>query len=658
GEGCAEGWYRLAPYGFVCGRNVTLDANHPEARARTPNLDDPLPYPYAHNLSHGTPLYKSLPTRDEMASYEPYLGITPSSEPAARRASRERDDERSSGSKRRRRREREREREEAAAKAEAEETTVGLPFGGGFSPAPPEGAGGAPGYDPSKPWWAQTGKGVKPEVTLADLLSDADDVLAKRMVRGFYVSVDHTFTHESRPFHKTLSGLLAPADRMGMVKAPSLSGQAIDEAHAGHAVAFVLAKEASKYEADVDKKTVRPAGPLARYDRAFLTGKTLSVGGKIYRETTDGHWLRGVDVAFTQPGAPPVDLAPGEKWVDVNLARQTLVAFEGTRPVFATLVSTGRKGPDKEHDHKTPTGTWRIREKHVAATMDGDGAVAGDLPYSIEDVPFIMYYFESYALHGAFWHDNFGRQQSHGCVNLAPADAKRLFLWTDPPLPAGWHGVQSTAERPGSRVVVHELGGDAPRAIEQPQPLVAPAGGLVGAEVRGRDEGEKGAGPRAQLGVAGRAPGALDEHAPRGVERGARGAAGARGDEGADVAVGLAERGVEGERGLDVGDGALEALAAGEAGAVGDAGARPEQAGEGAVVAEGERAQRERRRGGEGAAGRCGGGGAGEGGPAREGGEGEGRGEGGGRGGAGPHSTSRSTKRPGSTREPSGVHSP
>ncbi|HEU4412551.1 MAG TPA: hypothetical protein VFS43_45330, partial [Polyangiaceae bacterium] len=46
GEGCAEGWYRLAPYGFVCGRNVTLDANHPEARARTPNLDDPLPYPY------------------------------------------------------------------------------------------------------------------------------------------------------------------------------------------------------------------------------------------------------------------------------------------------------------------------------------------------------------------------------------------------------------------------------------------------------------------------------------------------------------------------------------------------------------------------------------------------------------------------------------
>lgn len=466
GEGCAEGWYRLAPYGFVCGRHVTLDANNPEARARTPNLEDALPYPYAHNMSHGTPLYKTPPSRDEMASYEPYLGITPGAEPASRRAAREEERGARSEGKRKRRRKGRDDKAEAKAEAEAkkkaeaeaeEASNVALPFGGGFSPAPPEGsAGAAPGYDSAKPWWAQSGKDIKPEVTLADLLGESDDLLAKRMVKGFYVSVDRTFTHEARTWHKTLSGLIAPADRMAMVKAPSLSGQVIDEAHAGQAVAFVLAKEASKYAADADAKSVRPSGSLARYDRAFLTGKTLSSGGKIYRETADGWWLRGTDVAYTQPGAPPADLAPGEKWVDVNLARQTLVAFEGTRPVFATLVSSGRKGADKEHDHKTPTGTWRVREKHVAATMDGDGVAAGDLPYSIEDVPFIMYYFESYALHGAFWHDNFGRQQSHGCVNLAPLDAKRIFLWSDPPLPAGWHGVQSSAEHPGSRVVVHD----------------------------------------------------------------------------------------------------------------------------------------------------------------------------------------------------------
>jgi lipoprotein-anchoring transpeptidase ErfK/SrfK len=157
----------------------------------------------------------------------------------------------------------------------------------------------------------------------------------------------------------------------------------------------------------------------------------------------------------TRPGDPPKDLKEGEKWIDVNLKTQTLVAFEGTRPVFATAVSTGLEDKvDKEKDHHTPPGAFRVREKHIAATMDGD--VASDGPYSIEDVPWIMYFNGSYALHGAFWHNNFGRTKSHGCVNLAPQDAKALFKWTEPQLPEGWHGVMSTPEKPGTRVVVHE----------------------------------------------------------------------------------------------------------------------------------------------------------------------------------------------------------
>jgi lipoprotein-anchoring transpeptidase ErfK/SrfK len=87
--------------------------------------------------------------------------------------------------------------------------------------------------------------------------------------------------------------------------------------------------------------------------------------------------------------------------------------------------------------------------------MDGDGPAPGDMPYSIEDVPFVMYFEGSYALHGAFWHNNFGHQQSHGCVNLAPLDAKRLFFWADPQLPQGWHGIIA-AKDAGTRVIVHE----------------------------------------------------------------------------------------------------------------------------------------------------------------------------------------------------------
>jgi hypothetical protein len=86
--------------------------------------------------------------------------------------------------------------------------------------------------------------------------------------------------------------------------------------------------------------------------------------------------------------------------------------------------------------------------------MDGD--VASDGPYSIEFVPWIMYFNASIALHGAFWHQNFGHVQSHGCVNLSPLDAKTLFGWTDPVLPSGWHGVMATEDHPGTLVVVHD----------------------------------------------------------------------------------------------------------------------------------------------------------------------------------------------------------
>jgi lipoprotein-anchoring transpeptidase ErfK/SrfK len=125
------------------------------------------------------------------------------------------------------------------------------------------------------------------------------------------------------------------------------------------------------------------------------------------------------------------------------------VAFVGDKAVFATIVSSGRP------QHDTPPGSFRIREKHISATMDGDAEQATDGPYSIQDVPYIQYFNAGYALHGAFWHSNFGHVQSHGCVNLSPLDAKALFGWTGPELPDGWHAVMSTHQKPGTRVVLH-----------------------------------------------------------------------------------------------------------------------------------------------------------------------------------------------------------
>lgn len=84
--------------------------------------------------------------------------------------------------------------------------------------------------------------------------------------------------------------------------------------------------------------------------------------------------------------------------------------------------------------------------------MDGN-ATSG--AYSIENVPWVMYFRDSFALHGAFWHSGLGAVRSHGCVNLSPDDARWLFHWTSPTLPDGWHAVFATERDPGTRVYVH-----------------------------------------------------------------------------------------------------------------------------------------------------------------------------------------------------------
>ncbi len=115
---------------------------------------------------------------------------------------------------------------------------------------------------------------------------------------------------------------------------------------------------------------------------------------------------------------PPISSAPTEdKWIDIDLSEQHLVAYVGTVPVYAVKVSTGLA--------RTPTikGQFRIYRKLTATAMAGPG-------YYLPGVPWTMYYHKSYAIHGTYWHDNFGQPMSHGCVNLPTPDAKWLFDWT------------------------------------------------------------------------------------------------------------------------------------------------------------------------------------------------------------------------------------
>ncbi len=149
---------------------------------------------------------------------------------------------------------------------------------------------------------------------------------------------------------------------------------------------------------------------------------------------------------------PPASLRPNERWIDVDLASQTLVAFEGDRPVFATLVSTG-KGKEGT-DTATPRGESRIWVKLTSSNMDNLEDEEAQKYYAIEDVPYVQYFAKGVGLHGAFWHRGFGKVRSHGCVNLAPLDAQRLFAFTSPHLPAGWTAALPSGIEEGTLVRV------------------------------------------------------------------------------------------------------------------------------------------------------------------------------------------------------------
>jgi lipoprotein-anchoring transpeptidase ErfK/SrfK len=107
-----------------------------------------------------------------------------------------------------------------------------------------------------------------------------------------------------------------------------------------------------------------------------------------------------------------------EHWIDVDLTNQRLVAYEGDTPVYWVTVSTGLPGTP------TVTGQYRIYVKYPAQTMSGPG-------YYLPDVPYVMYFYQGYGIHGTYWHNNFGHPMSHGCVNTPTPDAQWLYNWAE-----------------------------------------------------------------------------------------------------------------------------------------------------------------------------------------------------------------------------------
>jgi hypothetical protein len=145
---------------------------------------------------------------------------------------------------------------------------------------------------------------------------------------------------------------------------------------------------------------------------------TVNVAGWDWHLIGPGRWTNQQNLSIIYPAAPLV--LPG-RWVAVNTYEQNLVAYDGGTPRMATLVSTGV--PNGEWD--TWPGTFDVRLKIEKGPMDGEEGEEDY--YSLDDVPYHMYFNGLIALHGAYWHNSFGYPHSHGCVNLSITDSKWLY---------------------------------------------------------------------------------------------------------------------------------------------------------------------------------------------------------------------------------------
>jgi len=407
--GCPGGFQAVEPAGFVClGKSASLTRTRYVQSLATLS-PKPGPFPFSFALSMGSPAYRRLPTPSEVRRSEAKFG------PAAARA---------------------------------------LP-----------------------PHWRGheelVGEGGLEVSAMPAFLADAgsasrlpEDRLVRREIPfGSMVAVTSSFSHDGRTYLSSADGTILPAERFRPFRASAFAGVEIG-APSDLPVAWtrretVVHESTCPSERDGARRAGRLGAPASRDESCLaasterlalraavpLTGRRIRSGKTTFVEARSGKWLKEADLYLAEY---PEDLASAEhKWILFSIARGTLIAFEGARPTFVTLASPGsggrpRPGGDPLGDRTTPLGTFRIQFKHRSDDMSPEQSEHRS--FFIADVPHAQFFQPPFAIHVAYWHESFGEPMSGGCINVSPKDGARLFDWTEPALPAGWHGVGAGAE--------------------------------------------------------------------------------------------------------------------------------------------------------------------------------------------------------------------
>jgi hypothetical protein len=269
----------------------------------------------------------------------------------------------------------------------------------------------------------------------------ASDYFLRQLAPQNAITVNGRVRYDGEWFYKTTRGTYVPSSEVVPLRASRFAGQPLTGTWR-LPVAFVLRSRARVYRSPGRLARAR----VKRFERFAVLERRRRWGGTYLRIGRD-RWLRRQDVRLATRAPRPKGLAARERWIDIDVREQVLTAYEGARPVYTTLVSTGRRV-------RTPLGSFRVWAK-IAAT-DMRSRQRDSYQYQMWDVPWTVFFSGAYALHGTYWHGRFGHRKSSGCVNLSPRDARTLFSFVEPKLPPGWWAVLPRKPKQGTLVRVHD----------------------------------------------------------------------------------------------------------------------------------------------------------------------------------------------------------
>jgi len=267
-------------------------------------------------------------------------------------------------------------------------------------------------------------KGSSPEVVSSLMEGDYFLALAEKETRKTDGAV----------FYRTVRGRYVRESDVELRNPDVVRGEELGPNGWALPMAFVYGEDRNLLEVEGGK--TRVIGKAQKHAR-FVIVEELSVDGVTYVAGKPGA-VKREEVRVAKKAKRPSGVPANGKWIHVDLGEQTLVAYQGDKPVYATVISSGKEG------YEPPTGLFEVQQKYISTTMNATDPIDGF--YEVEEVPWTLYYHGGYALHGAYWHTDFGKVRSHGCTNIAPVDARWLYYWSEPEVPAAWHAVRFQPE--------------------------------------------------------------------------------------------------------------------------------------------------------------------------------------------------------------------